>query len=106
MTTESRKLAQFALDLKLADVPQDTQDLAKEHLLDALGIAFASASTMWRTWGAHAGLAAGDPAIPNVQIMVCCAKRRGGVQRGQCTNGRLATMERGHSGGRGAQKHF
>lgn len=42
MTTESRKFAQFALDLKLADVPLDVRDLAKEHLLDTLGIAIAS----------------------------------------------------------------
>lgn len=42
MTTESEKLGRFALDLALADVPADVLALAKEHLLDALGIALAS----------------------------------------------------------------
>lgn len=40
--TESQKIAAFALELKLADVPQDVLTLAKEHLLDVIGIALAS----------------------------------------------------------------
>ena len=41
-TTESQKLAKFALDLQLEAVPADVLTLAKEHFLDALGIALAS----------------------------------------------------------------
>lgn len=40
--TESEKLGRFALELTLDDIPQDVLTLAKEHLLDALGIALAS----------------------------------------------------------------
>ena len=40
--TESQKLAQFALNLKLEDVPADVLTLAKEHLLDVIGISLAS----------------------------------------------------------------
>jgi len=40
--TESEKLGRFALDLDLADVPAEVLTLAREHLLDALGIALAS----------------------------------------------------------------
>jgi 2-methylcitrate dehydratase PrpD len=40
--TESEKIARFALDLQLADVPADVLTLAKEHLLDVIGIALAS----------------------------------------------------------------
>ena len=40
--TESQKLAQFALDLNLKDVPADVLKLAKEHLLDVIGISLAS----------------------------------------------------------------
>jgi 2-methylcitrate dehydratase PrpD len=40
--TESEKLGRFALDLRLEDVPADVLTLAKEHLLDALGIALPS----------------------------------------------------------------
>lgn len=40
--TETEKIAQFTLGLDLTDVPQDVVDLAKDHLLDALGIAIAS----------------------------------------------------------------
>lgn len=40
--TESAKLASFALNLQLSDVPEAVQRLAKEHLLDVLGIAIAS----------------------------------------------------------------
>jgi 2-methylcitrate dehydratase PrpD len=40
--TESEKIARFALELRLADVPADVLALAKEHLLDVIGIALAS----------------------------------------------------------------
>lgn len=40
--TESEKIASFALDLQLADVPADVLALAKEHFLDVIGIALAS----------------------------------------------------------------
>lgn len=40
--TESGKLAAFALNLNLDDVPAAVLDLAKEHFLDALGIALAA----------------------------------------------------------------
>ena len=40
--TESGKFARFALGLKVGDVPEEVLELAKEHLLDALGIAIAS----------------------------------------------------------------
>lgn len=40
--TESSKLARFALDLQLDDVPAAVLDLAKEHFLDVIGIALAS----------------------------------------------------------------
>jgi len=40
--TESEKIAAFALDLRLADVPADVLALAKDHLLDVVGIALAS----------------------------------------------------------------
>ncbi|MBV6303331.1 MmgE/PrpD family protein [Candidimonas humi] len=40
--TESATLAEFALNLDLAQVPQAVRTLAKEHFLDALGIALAS----------------------------------------------------------------
>ncbi len=40
--TESEKIAQFALNLKLDDVPADVMTLAKEHFLDVIGIALAS----------------------------------------------------------------
>ena len=40
--TESEKLARFALELTLDAVPTAVLDLAKEHLLDVLGIALAS----------------------------------------------------------------
>lgn len=40
--TESQKLAYFALNLKLEDVPADVLTLAKEHLLDVIGISLAS----------------------------------------------------------------
>ena len=40
--TESARLASFANSLRLEDVPPDVLDLAKDHLLDALGIAIAS----------------------------------------------------------------
>ncbi|MGC3986801.1 MAG: MmgE/PrpD family protein [Pseudorhodoferax sp.] len=40
--TESERIADFALNLQLADVPADVLALAKEHLLDVIGIALAS----------------------------------------------------------------
>ncbi len=40
--TEAESIAEFALGLDLAQVPPDVVELAKEHLLDALGIALAS----------------------------------------------------------------
>lgn len=40
--TESEKLAKFALSLKLEQIPADVVTLAKEHLLDVIGIALAS----------------------------------------------------------------
>lgn len=40
--TESEKIARFALDLRLCDVPDDVLTLAKEHLLDVIGISLAS----------------------------------------------------------------
>ncbi|MEJ7687368.1 MAG: MmgE/PrpD family protein [Variovorax sp.] len=40
--TESEKIARFALDLKLEDVPAEVLALAKEHFLDVIGIALAS----------------------------------------------------------------
>lgn len=40
--TESEKIAEFALALRLEDVPADVLALAKEHLLDVIGIALAS----------------------------------------------------------------
>lgn len=40
--TESEKIARFALDLSLNDVPADVLTLAKEHFLDVIGIALAS----------------------------------------------------------------
>lgn len=40
--TESEKIANFALNLRLQDVPADVLALAKEHLLDVIGIALAS----------------------------------------------------------------
>ena len=42
--TEAEAIADFALGLDLALVPQDVIDLAKEHLLDVLGIALASST--------------------------------------------------------------
>ena len=42
LPTESEKLARFALELTLDAVPTAVLDLAKEHLLDVLGIALAS----------------------------------------------------------------
>lgn len=41
-TTQSRELARFILDFSWNDAPAEVSDLAKEHLLDALGIALAS----------------------------------------------------------------
>ena len=41
-STESEKLGRFALDLTLDAIPGDVLTLAKEHFLDALGIALAS----------------------------------------------------------------
>ena len=41
-STESEKLGRFALDLTLDAIPDDVLTLAKEHFLDALGIALAS----------------------------------------------------------------
>ena len=40
--TESEHIADFALGLKLADIPADVLALAREHLLDVIGIALAS----------------------------------------------------------------
>ncbi|WP_076997688.1 MmgE/PrpD family protein [Variovorax sp. KK3] len=40
--TESEKITDFALRLRLADVPADVLVLAKEHFLDVVGIALAS----------------------------------------------------------------
>jgi 2-methylcitrate dehydratase PrpD len=40
--TESEKIAQFALNLKISDVPTAVLTLAKEHFLDVIGIALAS----------------------------------------------------------------
>jgi 2-methylcitrate dehydratase PrpD len=40
--TESERIAGFALNLDLESIPDKVQVLAKEHLLDALGIAIAS----------------------------------------------------------------
>jgi 2-methylcitrate dehydratase PrpD len=40
--TESEAIARFALDLQIADVPQDVLELAKQHLLDVVGISLAS----------------------------------------------------------------
>lgn len=40
--TESEKIAAFALNLRLDEVPADVLSLAKEHLLDVIGIALAS----------------------------------------------------------------
>jgi 2-methylcitrate dehydratase PrpD len=42
LQSESEKIAQFALGLKLEDVPADVLASAKEHLLDVIGIALAS----------------------------------------------------------------
>jgi len=42
--TESRKLARFALGLDYADIPREVLDVARGHLLDALGIALASST--------------------------------------------------------------
>tara|TARA_B100001059_G_scaffold198251_1_gene204039 strand:+ start:96 stop:1487 length:1392 start_codon:yes stop_codon:yes gene_type:complete len=42
--TESERLAEFALGLELASIPADVVLLAKEHLLDVIGIALASSS--------------------------------------------------------------
>lgn len=42
--TDSERLAEFALQLDLDTIPADVQTLAKEHLLDVLGIALASSS--------------------------------------------------------------
>ncbi len=38
----SRKLAQFAVGLRLADVPAPVRDRAKLHILDGLGLGLAS----------------------------------------------------------------
>ena len=43
-STESQKLARFALNLTLDAVPPAVLELAKEHFLDVLGIALASSS--------------------------------------------------------------
>lgn len=40
--TETGRIARFALELSLSDVPPEVLTLAREHLLDALGIAIAS----------------------------------------------------------------
>ena len=40
--TEAEKIASFALNLQLADVPAEVLTLAKEHFLDVIGIALAS----------------------------------------------------------------
>lgn len=40
--TESQRIADFALVLELEAIPAEVKNLAKEHLLDALGIAIAS----------------------------------------------------------------
>ena len=42
MSTESARFARFAIGLNIKDVPAEVLDLAREHLLDALGIAIAS----------------------------------------------------------------
>lgn len=42
MSTESQKLAAFALGLRLQDVPAEVLDKAKTHFLDVLGVALAS----------------------------------------------------------------
>lgn len=36
--TDAERLAAFALDLELEAIPEPVQTLAKEHLLDVLGI--------------------------------------------------------------------
>lgn len=41
-TTESEKIVDFALNLRLQDIPADVLALAKDHLLDVIGIALAS----------------------------------------------------------------
>jgi 2-methylcitrate dehydratase PrpD len=43
-TTEAQKLARFALELDVRQIPLDVLTLAKEHFLDALGIALASST--------------------------------------------------------------
>jgi 2-methylcitrate dehydratase PrpD len=40
--TEAQRIARFSLGLQLDDIPADVQALAKEHLLDVIGIALAS----------------------------------------------------------------
>jgi 2-methylcitrate dehydratase PrpD len=40
--TEASRLAKFALELNMEDIPSDVLTLAKEHFLDAFGIALAS----------------------------------------------------------------
>ena len=40
--TESERIARFAVQLQASDIPPDVKELAKEHLLDTLGIAIAS----------------------------------------------------------------
>lgn len=41
-STHAEHLAAFALDLRYEDIPSDVLDLAREHLLDVIGIALAS----------------------------------------------------------------
>ena len=40
--TESERIARFAVELKIKDIPPEVLTLAKQHLLDTLGIALAS----------------------------------------------------------------
>lgn len=42
--THAEQLAAFALNLRYEDIPADVLDLAREHLLDVIGIALASTS--------------------------------------------------------------
>jgi 2-methylcitrate dehydratase PrpD len=55
--TQSRRLAEFAHSLRFEDIPPEVIDKAKDHMLDALGIAIASTGFEYAT-SARAGAAA------------------------------------------------
>ena len=58
--TPSRKLARFAVDLRLADVPVPVRERAKLHILDGLGLGLASNSYTYGQRAVAGGVALGS----------------------------------------------